>query len=326
MKHTSATLLNLLLLTEAAGMLSEGATHAGAPQALAVIQPASDLRLMVVPESASPRLRLLVPGHSDASQSFEVEFPEHAWGRERSTKAVERLYIETPFDRPRTDLVTHFFGWRQEGKSLVYEMDLKNKVTMRAEATLEPDGVRYTYTFTNYSATAYEELQAVTDPRLRGTFHDVFLERTYVHRDGRFELLASDTPQRLKMTETQWLPCRYLDSYEWPVPPPDKRVEKKEGITYYNASRPVDEPFIATVSRDERWIVATYTLHTGNVWSNPELTCQHADPSTELNPGETKRVELKTFVLRGSLADLWAKISADRRSGTLTYHEAAAGH
>ncbi len=121
------------------------------------------------------------------------------------------------------------------------------------------------------------------------------------------------------MTQAQWLPCRYLDSYKWPVPPPDKRVEKKEGITYYNASRPVDEPFIATVSKGGRWVVATYAFDTGNVWSNPELTCQHADPSTELGPGETKHLELKTFVFQGSLEQLWDKIMADRRSRTLTY-------
>ncbi len=319
-KRPIAILLNLFLLTEVATIISDAAIHAGAPQALGAIEPASGLRLIVVKESASPRLRLLVPGESDATQGIEVEFPEHAWGRDRKTKEVERLYVESPIGRPLTDLVTHFSDWRQEGKSLAYEMDLKNKVTMRAEATLEPDGVRYSYTFTNHSRTAYEELQAVTDPRLRGIFHDVFLKRTYVHRDGRFELLASDTPQRLKMTEAQWLPCRYLNSYEWPVPPPSKRVEKKDGITYYNASRPVDEPFIATVSNNGQWIVATYTFHTGNVWSNPELTCQHADPSTELNSGETKRVELKTFIFRGSLADLWAKITVERRSGTLACH------
>lgn len=41
MKHTILILFNLLLLAEAAGMLSDGATHAAATQALAVIQPAS---------------------------------------------------------------------------------------------------------------------------------------------------------------------------------------------------------------------------------------------------------------------------------------------
>ncbi len=279
--------------------------------ALVVIEPATGLRLMVAQESASPRLRILVPEESDSTQEIEVEFPEHVWGRDRKTKEIERLYAETPIGKPRPNLVTKFSGWRREENALLYEMDLKNEVTMRAQATLEPDGVRYSYIFTNHSATEYEELQAVTDPRLRGMFQDVFLERTYVHRAGRFELLASDTPERLRMTEAEWLPCRYLDSYEWPVPPADKRVQKKEGITYYNASRPVDEPFLATVSKDGRWIVATYTLHTGNVWSNPELTCQHADPSTELNPGETKRVGLKTFVFRGSLAEVVPKIRAD---------------
>lgn len=42
-------------------------------------------------------------------------------------------------------------------------------------------------------------------------------------------------PQRLQMSAAEWLPCRYMDSYEWPVPPPDKRIDKREDITYYNA-------------------------------------------------------------------------------------------
>jgi hypothetical protein len=270
--------------------------------------------MAVVEEGASPRLRILFPWQTDFTTGIEVLFPEHTWGRDRSTKQVERLYIATPIGRPRTDLSTYFSGWHREGNSLLYEMDLKNKVRMRAQATLELDGVRYSYTFTNHSATEYEELQAVTDPRLSGIVQDIFLKRTYVHREGRFELLASDTPQRLQMSAGEWLPCRYMDSYEWSVPAPDKRVEKKEGITYYNASRPVDEPFIATVSEDGKWIVATYTSRTGNVWSNPELTCQHADPSITLEPGQTRRVELKTFLFRGSLADLWIKIRAEKQS------------
>jgi hypothetical protein len=313
-------LVGLFAITHEVGTAAGGRPLAAPKDELVITEPASGLTLMAVKESPSPRMRLLVPDDSGATGEILVEFPEHAWGRVRKTNEVERLYINTPDDEPRTKLVTQFFffGWHQGRNSLYYEMDLKNKVRMRAEATLEPDGVRYRYTFTNHSSTEYDELQAVTDPRLHGIFHDKFLRRTYVHRNGEFELLASDTPQRLKMTEAQWLPCRYLDSYEWPAPPPDKRIEKREGITYYNASRPVDEPLIATVSKDGRWIVATFTCHTGNVWSNPELTCQHADPSIDLSPGETKRVELKTFVFRGSLMQLSAKIRAERRSCTPT--------
>ena len=37
-----------------------------------------------------------------------------------------------------------------------------------------------------------------------------------------------------------------------------------------------------------------------NVWSNPELTCQHVDPQAALSPGEEAILETKILVVRGS--------------------------
>jgi len=109
------------------------------------------------------------------------------------------------------------------------------------------------------------------------------------------------------MPPEKWLPCRYLVSYTWPVPA--KRIEKGEdSVTHYNKSRKVDKPFIVTLSHDKKWIAATYTRETGNVWTNPERSCQHADPSVFLNPGQSKSLELKTFIFKGTLNDLLGMI------------------
>jgi hypothetical protein len=90
------------------------------------------------------------------------------------------------------------------------------------------------------------------------------LERTYVHHEDGFDLLASETPSRLNMRLNQWLPSRYLASFTWPVP--RQQVEHRgDGITYYNKSRPVDEALIATLSTDRKWIVASFARTTGNV-------------------------------------------------------------
>ena len=96
----------------------------------------------------------------------------------------------------------------------------------------------------------------------------------------------------------QWLPARYLASFTWPVP--SKLAERRDdGITYYNKSRRVDQPFIATVSADRKWVVASFTRTTGNVWSNPELTCQHVDPQTALGPGQHVAFAVKILVFKG---------------------------
>lgn len=155
-------------------------------------------------------------------------------------------------------------------------------------------------------------IYAVTDPRLTGMFHDVRLERTYVHRADGFDLLASEAPSRVTMPLDQWLPSRYLASFRWPVPA--ERVEHRDdGITYYNASVPVDEPFIATLSIDREWVVASFARETGNVWSNPELTCQHVDPETSLLPRGEAAVEVKLLILRGSLDDALQQAVQQRR-------------
>jgi hypothetical protein len=124
-----------------------------------------------------------------------------------------------------------------------------------------------------------------------------------VHHSDGFDLMASETPERLKMPIQKWLPCRYLVSYTWPLSP--KYIEKdSDDITRYHKSRKADKPFIATLSHDKKWIAATYTKETGNLWTNPERSCQHADPSTTLKTGQTKSIELKTFIIKGNLDHL----------------------
>jgi len=270
-----------------------------------VVDPSSGLRLLVDSENVLPALRLALPGQP-TSKAILIIFPEHVTVREHGKSEAVHLYLWQPGRQGKP------LEWRRVGQSLEYEMELKGNVHMLARATLESDGVRYHYEFIHRSGVDYDMIQAISDPRLfRSIFRDVRLERTYVHRKGGFELLASDMPARLTMPLNHWLPARYLNSYTWPVPAPEKRVVKGEGITYYNASRPVDEPFIATVSEDGKWIAATWNPDTGNVWTNPELTCQHADSETSLKTGGSATLGVKTFVFKGTLEQLLARTRAD---------------
>lgn len=281
---------------------------ASANHTLEVTDRASGLRLLVEQENTLPTLKIVLTGVPASSREIEILFPEHVTVREHGRSQAEHLYLWRPAQQGKRP------DWRQVGQSLEYAMDLKN-VQMLARATLEPDGVLFHYTFKNRSTVDYDLLEAITDPRLyTSRFRDVRLERTYVHREGRLELLARDTPERLSMPLGRWLPCRYLDSYTWPVPPAGKRVVKDEGIAYYNASRPVDVPMIATVSQDGKWVAATCTLDVGNVWTNPELTCQHADPEVALKPEGTATWETKTFIFQGTLAQVLEKVRKQRLS------------
>ena len=184
---------------------------------------------------------------------------------------------------------------------------------MQARAMLQDDGVLFHYEFENRSDVDYSMITAVTDPRMAGVFHDVRLERTYVHRKEGFALLAGETPARLTMPLNQWLPARYLDSYTWPIP--EQRVEHRaDSITYYNASQLVDLPVIATVSSDGKWIAASFTNTTGNVWSNPELTCQHVDPERPLPARGKAEWDVKILIFSGTLDQVLDKVTSQRSS------------
>jgi len=289
-----ATVLVLLL---SQGAIASACAQPRTPRVdTLVVGSTSGLQLRVATESSDPLLRVVLPGHDTADRSIEVLFPEHVTAL-RHGQAAEQLYVFRRGNRGRRP------SWRKAGGALEYERDLPGAVHLLARATLEDDGVRFRYEFQNQStAAAYDMIYAVTDPRLTSEFHDERLERTYVHHPDGFDLLASETPARLSESRDRWLPARYLASYTWPVPA--RLVERRDdGVTYYTKSRAVDEPFIATLSKDSAWVVASFTRETGNVWSNPELTCQHVDPQASLSPNGHAVVEVKILILRGSLDD-----------------------
>jgi len=264
------------------------------------------MQLLVALENDQPSLRIILPDPSISDRAIEVLFPEHVTAVKHG-RTAEQLYVFRPGRRGERP------SWRRVGRSLEYQRDLPGGVQLLARATLEDDGVRFRYEFANASAARYDMIYAVTDPRLTSVFHDERLERTFVHHADGMDLLASETPERLTWPLNRWLPARYLASYRWPIP--SLRVERRDdGITYYNKSRRVDEPFIATRSTDGRWVVASFTRETGNVWSNPELTCQHVDPQTSLGPGQRSSVEVKVLILRGSVNDALQRSRAQRES------------
>jgi hypothetical protein len=263
--------------------------------------------MLVAPENTGPTLRIVLPDHPLTDRAIEVVFPEHVTVRRQGSQDAEHIYLwqEGKQGEPPT--------WRRTGQSLEYEGNFAHGIRMLARATLEEDGVRFDYEFQNSSNTAFDLIWAPTDPRLTSIFHDVRLERTYVHHEDGWALLAANTPGRLTMPLSEWLPARYLDSFTWPVPA--KLVERRaDGIAYYNNPVPVDEPVVATFSDDHKWVVASFSHITGNVWSNPELTCQHVDEQSTLPPNGHASLEIKILIFRGTLDDVLSKVRAQRSS------------
>ncbi|MFO1497887.1 MAG: hypothetical protein U1G07_05750 [Verrucomicrobiota bacterium] len=268
------------------------------------VRNSAGMQLRVVEENTDPTLRIVLPGHPTSDRAIEIIFPEHVTVRKEGDADGKQIYLFQPGQSGERPL------WRRSERSLEYERSLPGAVQMFAQATVEDDGVRFRISLKNQSDMAYDLAWAIIDPRLTSMFHDVRLERTYVHHADGFDLLASETPSRLTMPLSQWLPARYLASFTWPIP--SQRVERRGGIPHYTKSRAVDAPFIATLSQDRRWVVASFSRGTGNVWSNPELTCQHVDPPGTLSPRGEAILQTKLLVVRGSLDDAF-KIAMPQR-------------
>lgn len=297
-----ASAISLLVAISASRQPSHEVTSAP----IESVRNSAGMQLMVAEENTQPTLRLVLPGQPTSDRAIEIIFPEHVTVREHGSADAYQLYLFQPGQSGERPV------WRRSERSLEYEKNFPDAGHMLARATLEEDGILFHFRLTNQSNVKYDLLWAPIDPRLTSVFHDVRLERTYVHHADGFDLLASETPARLTMPLNKWLPARYLASFTWPIP--SKRVERRDGIPYYNKSRAVDAPFIATLSQDSSWVVASFTNKTGNVWSNPELTCQHVDPQVALSPGEEAILETKLLVVRGSLDDVFKMAMKQRNS------------
>ena len=267
---------------------------------------ASGVTVRVATEHSDPSLWLDVSDEPSGKDAVLVLLPEHVTVRRRGRNEAEHLYLWQPDQHGSRS------SWTRVRNTLQYEKEFAPGIRFLAQVSLEPDGVLYHYEFVNHSDVDFDSVQAITDPRMISPlFHDVRLERTYVHGQQGFVLLASDMPERLTMPLDQWLPNRYRISYAWPVE--KTRVQKQaDGITFLNASNRADEPVIATLSTDRRWIMATFSRNPGNLWTNPELTCQHADPEIALPHHSEGIVEEKMLLFRGTLDDVVTKVRQQR--------------
>jgi hypothetical protein len=274
-------------------------------QTLEVRNP-SGVRIAIDADDRNPALSVLVPDGMDGERSSKILFPEHVTVRAHGQSEQKHLYIFRPgrqADSPQ---------WTKMGNALEYASAF-GEIHFVARASLVDDGIIFRYEFGNPSPIDYDMVTAITDPRFRTIFYDPRLERTYVHHKEGFDLLASETPARLTMPMRDWFPVRYLASYTVPVP--IERVQHRDdGITYRYKSRPVDVPMIATLSADRTWVAASFARDPGNVWSNPELTCQHVDPERPLPHNARALYEIKILIFKGSLDDALRKVLAQREA------------
>ena len=249
-------------------------------------------------------LSVTVPDGPPGDRTFKILLPEHVTVRAHGQTEAVHLYINGRDPESKAP------QWKNLGNTLQYETDF-GQIHFLARATLVADGILFHYDFANSGTTDYDMATAITDPRFHAVFYDPRLERTYVHHKEGFALLAAHTPERLTMPLTEWFPVRYLAAYT--IPLPNDLVRKPgDGITYRYSPDRVDAPLIATLSSDGTWVAASFSRDPGNVWTNPELTCQHVDPQVPLPHGAHAQYEMKILLFKGTLQDALRKMSAQK--------------
>ena len=270
-----------------------------------VLTNSTGVRLVLDERADSTSLKALLPNQPDSDPGIRILVPEHVTAKPSERTEALQLYMSTRSDQPRRE-------WHTTRNSFDYRMSLPMGIGITARVTLEGDGIRFRYDFSNHSSTRFDMIYAVTDPRMvTPAFRDVRLERTYIHDARGFELLAAEWPERTTEPLDAWLPSRVRAPYTWPLDK-ERTAKQPDGITWYNRSSRVDEPLIATKSVDGKWIMASFSYDPGNVWSNPELTCQHTDPQISLEPGQTKGYEVKILIIRGTLDDVLRIVRQER--------------
>ena len=274
------------------------AAHCQAPE---VRNPAG-IRMTIDTSAKDPALSVTVPDGPPGDRSFKILLPEHVTVRPHGQTEASHLYIYAQ------DPASKAPKWKQSGNALEYDTDF-GQIHFAARATLVEDGILFHYDFVNSGTTDYDMATAITDPRFHAVFYDPRLERTYVHHKDGFVLLASHTPERLTLPLTEWFPVRYLASYTAPIPG-DLVRKPGDGITYRYSPDRVDAPIIATLSKDGTWVAASFSRDPGNVWTNPELTCQHVDPQVPLPHGAHAQYEVKILLFKGTLQDALRKMSS----------------
>ena len=303
MKHVRrARFLRIAALPSALVLLATTVFPAAIRAQIPEIQNPAGIEMKVDTTDKDPALSVTVPDGPPGDRTFKILLPEHVTVRAHGQTEAEHLYINGRDPQSKAP------KWKKVGNALEYETDF-GQIHFLARATLVNDGILFHYDFANSGTTDYDMATAITDPRFHAVFYDPRLERTYVHHKDGFALLAAHTPERLTMPLTEWFPVRYLAAYTIPIPS-DLVRKPGDGITYRYSPDRVDAPLIATLSNDGTWVAASFSRDPGNVWTNPQLTCQHVDPQVPLPHGAHAQYEMKILIFKGTLQDAMRKMSS----------------
>jgi hypothetical protein len=126
------------------------------------------------------------------------------------------------------------------------------------------------------------------------------MERTGVLVAGEFRLFRDLVPGFQSYPKEQAVNQRFTGYAKGNLPNgPNPRISPHPGLPddrtkdvyFWHSRKPIECAAIATVSTDGEWSVAAVGAGAPSAWSNPGISCLHADPNGgRWKPGETLRI------------------------------------
>jgi hypothetical protein len=262
-----------------------------------------------------PSLRIHLTRHGEDAGFVRVRFPEgidaNRSGDGKHLKFYQDLRSPAWPAELETEPVKLPVEWTGDEQDTRYVMEFDNGMLLRARARAEDRRVVLSYELQNgtdvdlANVTIWSCVQLMHSPPLA----DFLMERTGVLVEEEFrlfrDLVPGFTPYSREQAQYQrfagYPPGRVSGGPNPEVKPhpgfPDDRG--KDNYFWY-APQPIEAEAIATLSRDGTWAVATVGKGANSVWTNPGISCQHADPAGgPCGPGATVSVTNSIHVIEG---------------------------
>jgi len=257
----------------------------------------------------------------DEGSSF-VRFPEMIEASDVKTGTFMKFYQDNRHPAWPVDLECEPLDlpvkWEGNDKKLSYEMKFDNGMVLNASARVEGTKVIMSHRLTNGT-----ELD-LKDVKMWNCVQNVFLEnindpkmeRTSTITSGKYELFKNMIPASREYTDKvkpelqRFLGFRDLNSRGFKdcphvIPHPGFPDDPAQRIYFWESDKAIDLPIIATMSKDGQWGVATMSSLAPGVWSNPGISCQHADRAYPLcKAGETIEIVNQVVVFEGNPSQL----------------------
>lgn len=268
-----------------------------------------------------PLLRLQLEQYKHAIGSIEIRVPEaiEAWPKGQEASVLVYQDLRSP-EWPAVlaaQPVSLPARWETSPAGSVFTLPLDNGCRLTAKAVWQAPRLSIEYTFLNGMPQPLSRIQAVTCVQLQGVsgLRDLKAQRTAVPLEGSgqylYKLIPGFAPfpaekadfQRL-MAFTQASARLYSDNPHT-APHPGYPQDPGKVIHYWQTEALIDHPAIMEVASDQLWGVRVSSPQARCVWSNPGVTCLHADPvSGETAPGQETRLALEVELFQTTLAQM----------------------